>query len=183
MVLPCDVYMRDWSFALAHGSELYYDDKVFYLDDANDAMPPGPNITRLMQIIENIQAHKETVIALVLDDPEFNKDPQAYLSIWETIDIPQTYAAVEARKYLKARMSTPTYWPQKHEMTASAIIEKIEREPAYKNDPKTYLKAWIDARESSIDSHPEEDAALKRFRQLWYIEDVYDSDFARWRKK
>jgi len=155
-------YDADLPFDLAHGSER----------TNGGFLPPDPDPhLRLLQITANLYAKEAAVLTLVLNDKKFHKDPHTYLRIWGTLQKHHTIAAKNVWEHLKIRINTPPSWPQRHEMRAAAIIERIENSAEYKNNPQAYMKVWIDARSGDNGRFPEEDKALEHFRKLWYIED------------
>ena len=102
MIPKCTMSYLELPFAWAHGNEFPE------LHDLEDPIQ-DQHTTRLKEILqEYIYAGKDTIIALVQDDSEFQKDPQAYLEAWDKMrgSIARTQATDDALKCLRERMNT-----------------------------------------------------------------------------
>jgi len=86
----------------------------------------------------------DAVVARVLDDPDFQKNPKAYMKKWdERRGGTCEYREVEdgAQFLIKECMNNPTTWPQ---MPLADLIAKVSQNPGYQQNSVAYIKIWID---------------------------------------
>jgi len=109
------------------------------------------------------------VVARVLEDPAFQKSPEAYMKKWERRRGACGYREVErdARLLIEKCMNNPTKWSR---MAHADLIEKVSQAPGYKQNPVAYIKIWMCMRGNDPQFRFGQDGVLAYFARMHGIE-------------